>query len=69
MTDAPIVVGNHLYGRCRDCDKFVRLTGIFARWHFCLSPEELAIKRAGQAAQDAQRAATSRPATLHIPKR
>lgn len=38
-------VGNRLYTRCQDCLKFVRVTGWFAGWHLCLTPEELAAKR------------------------
>lgn len=41
-----IVAGNHIYSRCPLCDKLVRLTGLFARWHFCLTDEEIARKQA-----------------------
>jgi hypothetical protein len=26
---------NHIYGQCKYCYKLVRLTGLFARLHFC----------------------------------
>lgn len=43
------MVGKHLYAVCQDCLKVVRLTGFFARWHLCLTPEELAMKHRADA--------------------
>ena len=28
-------VGSHIYGECRYCGKYVKLTGFLARWHIC----------------------------------
>jgi hypothetical protein len=49
-----IVAGNHIYEQCADCGKMVRITGWFARLHLCLSPEELAARRARRAMLDQQ---------------
>jgi hypothetical protein len=35
-----IVAGNHIYEQCGYCGKLVRMTGWFARLHFCMTEEE-----------------------------
>ena len=45
MTNRPIIAGNHIYQRCEVCGKLVRMTGLFAGLHFCLTDEEIAKAR------------------------
>ena len=40
-----IQVGNHLWERCADCGKLVKLTGWLRGIHLCLTDEEIAAKR------------------------
>lgn len=37
------VVGNKLMATCTDCQKIVRMDGLFGGFHFCLSDEERGI--------------------------
>jgi hypothetical protein len=41
-----VIIGNHRWEICTDCGKFVKLTGWLRGVHLCLTPEELALKRA-----------------------
>jgi hypothetical protein len=40
-----IQLGNHMWEKCADCGKLVKLTGWLRGIHFCLTPEEIAAKR------------------------
>jgi len=56
-----VIAGNRVYQRCADCGKLVRMTGIFAGIHLCLTDEE---KRELDRFRDAVRKQHALPSTL-----
>lgn len=48
MAESVIRHGNHLWARCEDCGKLVKLTGWLRGIHLCLTDKEIAAKRRGQ---------------------